>query len=592
MPDLDPIHHLAQVVYSTKQAAEQIKSKAAEWGHSISTKLDLHSPQVLKKMQAVAKKKLSPTVPAETPSTPKASSAAPGKQKKESGKLAKKASQYFQEVKAKFDSSYQTIKAKDEVSKEAKALLNGPKKFNELNAKEQGIIKLYFSACTPKEAEKVFKSLVKSNNPSTLAVFQSVISTDREKILNHLLESTGFSRQFVEHVKNQITEAGSKEVLAFLNSSPSGLSQLTTNALLTSENKMTIPGTDQQISIKEFTKDALLTICQGGPEAISQNRNFLLNVPSHHLKEILTEVWETNPVNVLAAIATLQPLAQTGDATGTEAGIKDFLGETLKSPEGRTEFLQAISAFHPDDFQGMANMLSAIPPALADGIFKEIVAEKSYGDQFLLQIANHFISTEVQNINHPGEILRQNNTPVKFIVSLQKELSAPLFASESTEIVLWAQIPNHQLKKTDVETKETSMTQTSKNDYRNGMEGILEHINGVTQNIPATSPLKQMYQHLNNEMNARFPSEGNLHGKNAVMGLFILRAVNPLLLNPSEAPLLGHQPQNAIELAKGLQKFANDQKFTDNDAYLSFLNPYLETKADFRNQLFDQLTQT
>jgi len=589
----DPIHHLAQVTYSAEQMTQKIKDKVAEWGHSISTQLSKHSPQLMKKMQGLANKRLSSNpAPVKQVNTPKASATPSVKQQKESSKMAKKAIQFFDNLKTKFNKSYEAIKTKDEVSKEAKALLNGSKKFTELDAKEQGIIKLYFSACTPKEAENIFKSLVKSNNPSTLAIFQSVISTDREKILNHLLKSKGFSQEFVNHVKAQVVESGPQEVFAFLNSSPSVLSQLTANALLTSEASMTIPGTDHQISIKEYTKESLVNLCQGDQATIAQNRNFLLNIPSNHLQETLGEVWNNNPADALKTIATLQPFAKEGDISGTEVGIRDFLEEKLRSSEAKQSFLHEISAFHPDDAQGMAAVLSAVPPLMSEGIFKQIIEDKSYKQDFLVQVANQFISSQIRNADHPSEILANNNVTTRFILALQKELISPMFDSEATEYVLWGQVPTQQFKTTNAETKETNVSAESKANYQSGMKGVFSHLDSLTLNSPPPAPLKMMYQHLNNEMNARFPSDDNMHGKNAVMNLFILRAVNPLLLNPtSSTPYSGNQSQNAIEMAKGLQKFANGERFTEAESYLDFINPFFDTKAEFRSQLFNRLTQ-
>jgi hypothetical protein len=576
----DPIKGFAQVAYALNKAADYVKQSTTALGHQISNVLGQKTVPVEKKIQDQT-----PKMETQAPTRKvRFAVSEPTKETLENQTVKKTMTafqSFFSQIKQHFESSYELIKTKDELKQEVTQILNEnqSKPFNELTAHEQGIIKLYISSAD-KSILDTLRTLADEKNPKTLDLLLSLPPEYQSKFFAKLSPDTGVKMR--DFLIQQTKSSRQDDVFQLLNSTPLPFYKSVLNSLLTPNytEKMTNPTTSQRDLVSHTIRDSIINLCHADTESLVKNQNLLLNVPANHLTSMLKEVWEENPE---AALHTVQVLSSRIDESPeTAKGISQFV-QNLNEKQQNTLFEMTLE--HPP--RGISQILLALPSSVSVSMAEMMINSGALSDNDLADIASHLITNEVKTLDSLQTFLVKDNVAMKFVSMLQRK------ENEKSLNYIWGHIPNNfELTHSNLETKEIIVPNPE--NFLNIHQTILKDITHHLETNPPTPAMKKVYQHLQNEIDRKFPSANHENGKIAVLGLYLIKMQNAMLVNPQQFDdsfvLIDKQAPNAIEIAKILTKFALGEKFEASSNY-AFMNPFFEDTTQLRNQMFQGLTQ-
>lgn len=238
---------------------------------------------------------------------------------------------------------------------------------------------------------------------------------------------------------------------------------------------------------------------------------------------------------------------------------KQFVQE---NPEIAARILNQASDKLNDIDSLIKSMLKELPPKTSSAIAKAL------------------ISKEMEKSKDIGTLLRQDSVAAKFITQFQHQAFAAA-KKKSFPSIIRSNIKQNIIPKEQGDKSLSSLELDEKIQKKliNKAVGTLKSVEKMTQKeVP--SYLKEVYQHLHNEAETKFPGEGNKQ----VLSMFFLRFANPTLLSPdslgvSKEKYSGAEGLNARFITKTLMNIANETIPGAKESYMKFMTSTIEAES-------------
>lgn len=600
----DPINALAKVAYTISQAASTIKEKGKEWGRQISTKFPKGAAETEEKVKNAEKRLSSEPLEIEITEEPYPISASDIPKEQEAEKTRNVASEFFKNLVGRFKAAYRDLEHRDEIKHGLKEILASGKPAEDLSPVQLAELKAYILTASKSELESIIKYLgrYKANdpdqqhNPLANLIFQNILTSVKDETIIKLMKDGSNIATIAENFRSLFAEGKHDEVMEFLNSKHTTSFEIILNALLTSPEKLKMAEFDD-FTIRDFAMDQLLAICEGGQLSISRYQNLLMNVPEEHFQTLLEKLWEKNPQSAINTIGIVRTL---NNKELSEASSK-FLEKLTTDDKQVNDLCDRI--LETNDPALAVEMMDLQDKTVATKVMNGLLEKlpKNPSDeqaQFFTEIAKRFIDKEVNSAKNMRDIFDDQKMGYRYLAALQYKLNQENYGGLPTSLA--SEIPNFKF----VEGKSKELKEGAVEEPRISIRDpllfaktftvLMNQVGDYTSISGPPNTLKGVYQHLQAEIDKKFPSPDGENGKNAILGLFMNKFAKAVLLRPHDLDRnikykTEDEINNSIEFARVMSNFVSKEEFPE-DSYLAFMNNHLKTLGPIRQKLVNGLT--